>query len=133
MDAYRGESKWSYLEKVTRRLAYNANRDRHAAKRNGIPVSTDEILDLEDKGTPAPDVGVLSSDNVDRIRRAIEQLPRNERESMLLQLSGESYEAMAPTLGITVSALKSRLHSARKRLRAMLGDDDEEMSATNEH
>src|SRR5258708_32529186 len=49
MDAYRGEAKWSYLEQVTRRLAYNVNRDRHAAKREGVHVATDEIVELADE------------------------------------------------------------------------------------
>lgn len=132
MDSYRGESRWSYLEKVAKRLAYNAKRDRHAAKRNGIRVATDEILELNDERTPAPDRALEQKQNTERLRRAIQQLPANEQTSMLLQLSGESYEDMAPALGITASALKSRLHAARRRLRELLGEDPEEMGGTND-
>ena len=40
MDAYRGESKLAFLLTVTRRLAYNDVRDRHARKREGTHVAT---------------------------------------------------------------------------------------------
>jgi RNA polymerase sigma-70 factor (ECF subfamily) len=123
MDAYRGEAKLSYLEKVTRRLAYNAIRDRHAAKREGIRVATDEIVELEDEHTKAPDTTLESKENVQRLRRAVDQLGPDDQTAVRLQLAGFSYDDIAGQLGITVSALKSRLNVARKRLRVLLGGE----------
>ncbi|MEO8378374.1 MAG: sigma-70 family RNA polymerase sigma factor [Acidobacteriota bacterium] len=124
MDTYRGESKWSYLEKVTRRLAYNALRDRHAAKREGIPVATDEILELPDPGEPA-DVLLESKQTVERVRHAVAQLSPSDQTSVRMQLAGFSYEEIATQLGITISALKSRLNVARERLRDLLKEEPE--------
>ena len=125
MDAYRGESKLSYLERITRRLAYNSIRDRHAAKREGISVPADELLELHDERTTAADTALEQKENAARLHRAVEQLEPNERTAVLLQLSGQSYEEMVGTLGITIPALKSRLHMARKRLRELLGEEPE--------
>jgi RNA polymerase sigma-70 factor (ECF subfamily) len=123
MDAYRGEAKWSYLEQVTRRLAYNAIRDRHAAKREGIRVAAEEIVELADEHTPAADATLESEENSQRLWRAINQLTPADQTAIRLQMAGLSYDAIAGKLGITVSALKSRLNVARKRLRVLLGEE----------
>jgi RNA polymerase sigma-70 factor, ECF subfamily len=123
MDMYRGESKWSYLEKVTRRLAFNAIRDRHAAKREGISVATDDILELEDTDALAPDVSLEGKERVARLQSAIDKLGPADRTTIRLQLAGHSYDQISRQLGITISALKSRLNIARKRLRELLGGE----------
>src|SRR6185295_7686519 len=46
MDAYRGESKVSFLERITKRLAFNDRRDRHAKKREGTPIPIDDVVEL---------------------------------------------------------------------------------------
>jgi len=123
MDAYRGEAKWSYLEQVTRRLAYNAIRDRHAAKREGIRVAAEEIVELADERTPAADATLESEETSRRLWRAVSQLSPDDQTALRWQMAGLSYDAIAGKLGITVSALKSRLNVARKRLRVLLGDE----------
>ena len=125
MDAYRGVSKMSYLDQVTRRVAYNEFRDRHAKKREGTHVATDEIVELKDDRVPAADAMLESKENVQRVRRAIDQLSPSDQTAIRLQLSGLSQDRIAEKLGITVSALKSRLNVARKRLRALLGEEPE--------
>jgi RNA polymerase sigma-70 factor (ECF subfamily) len=132
MDAYRGESKLGYLEQTARHLAYNAHRDRHAAKRHGIHVDPDELVNRNDERTPTPEQALQAKESDERLRRAIQQLPQHEQVSVLLQLSGESYGNMAPALGITISALKSRLHTARKRLRELLGEEPEGMGGSDD-
>ncbi|HEV7484501.1 MAG TPA: sigma-70 family RNA polymerase sigma factor [Thermoanaerobaculia bacterium] len=125
MDAYRGDAKWHYLEQVTRRLAYNDQRDRHAAKREGIRVATEEIIELPDERTPAADAALESEETSQRVWRAINQLTPSDQTAIRLQMADLSQEAIAGKLGITVSALKSRLSVARKRLRVLLGDEPE--------
>lgn len=125
MDTYRGESRWAYLQQVTRRLAYNEKRDRHAGKRHGITVPTEEILDLEDTHVPPPDAVLQSKEDTERVQLAIGHLSPKDQTSIRLQLAGHSLEEIAPTIGTTASALKSRLNSVRKRLRELLGDDVE--------
>ena len=132
MDMYRGESKWSYLEKVTRRLAYNAMRDRHAAKREGVAVPTDEILELEDSSTTPPDASLESKENVARLLRAVSHLGPEDQRAIRLQLAGHSYDQIARELGISISALKSRLNVARKRLRDLLGEELEDLGGSHD-
>ena len=61
-----------------------------------------------------------------RVRAALARLPRREREALLLVALGEVSSAdAAVALGLSVSALKMRVHRARKRLAADLEDDDD--------
>lgn len=124
MDTYRGEAKVTYLHSVTRRLASNFIRDRHAAKREGVMVPTDDILDLSDAQDLA-DVSMERRETAERVQRAIDQLSPADQTALRLQLSGHSLEEIAGVLGITIAALKSRFNGARKRLRELLGDEAE--------
>jgi len=124
MGAYRGEAKLNYVLTIARRLAYNLTRDRHAAKREGVTVPTDDILDLSDKSDLA-DKSMERRESGERLQRAIDQLSREDQMALRLQLAGHSLEDIAPVLGITISALKSRLNAARKKLRELLGEDPE--------
>lgn len=126
MDAYRGESKVSFLERITKRLAFNDRRDRHAKKREGTPIPIDDVVELVDGTEPAL-VTLERKENIERLNKAIEQLPPNDQTAIRLQLSGQSCDSIATTLGISVPALKSRLNVARRRLREILGGDLEGM------
>ena len=133
MDSYRAESRWSYLQKTARRLAYNKNRDDHASKRqHGIEVQTEEILELEDTRTPSPDAVLHSKQVTERVLHAIGQLEPKDQTSIRLKLAGYSLEEIAPVIGTTASALKSRLNGIRKRLRELLGDDVEGLGGSDD-
>ena len=55
------------------------------------------------------------------VRKAIDQLPENERETTrLFYLEGQSIKEIAGLLGLPASTVKSRLHAARACLRQML-------------
>ena len=57
-----------------------------------------------------------------RLAAALAGLPRQDRELLLLVAwAGLSYEESAQALGLTVSAVKSRLHRIRARTRQALG------------
>jgi RNA polymerase sigma-70 factor (ECF subfamily) len=58
------------------------------------------------------------------IRRALTQLPRHEREVVeLCMWSGLDQKAAAIALGVSVGTVKSRMHRARRRLAATVGQD----------
>ncbi len=64
------------------------------------------------------------------MRSAIAELPPGQQSAVLLfYLSGLTYEETAALLGIKISAVKTRLHKARKVLKRQLADawKDEEM------
>jgi RNA polymerase sigma-70 factor (ECF subfamily) len=58
---------------------------------------------------------------MDEFRRALEQLPTEQRESLILVgASGFSYEEAAQICGCAVGTIKSRVNRARSRLAAIL-------------
>jgi RNA polymerase sigma factor (sigma-70 family) len=59
---------------------------------------------------------------------ALNLLPLNLRQIMMLQLDGFDYSEMAEFLGISTENVGVRLHRARERLRQLLHEDD-----INEH
>lgn len=71
--------------------------------------TTDAQLDLEQESA--------------RLWDAISQLPANYATPLLLKYrDGLSYKAMSGRLGVSVSALKVRVHRARKKIRKLLND-----------
>jgi RNA polymerase sigma-70 factor (ECF subfamily) len=123
MKTYRGQAQWAYLEATVRNVASNAIRAKKTGKRHGETVS-DEILSVvPDSSLPLPDAGLAQKDVVKRVRAAVAQLKEIDQTILLLHLNGRSYDEIVKGLGISMSAVKSRLNIARKRLKDLLGQD----------
>src|SRR5262249_50407255 len=74
-----------------------------------------------DMRTPDPLEWLLADERQDLVRRAMAGMPRREAEMLLLKYTHNwSYEQLAQHLGTTESAIESRLHRARRRLRQHL-------------
>jgi RNA polymerase sigma-70 factor (ECF subfamily) len=72
---------------------------------------------------PAPQLGRIA---LNEMARAVEALPTDQREALLLVVvQGASYLEAAGILGIPAGTLMSRLGRARAALRAMTGGGDE--------
>jgi len=57
------------------------------------------------------------------IRQAIEELPDDARQTLVLrEIDGLSYSEIAKSLGVPKGTVMSRLHHARRRLRALLAE-----------
>ena len=57
------------------------------------------------------------------LREALESLPSESRNAIMLhQFHGLKYAENAEALSIPIGTVKSRIHSAVKQLREMLGD-----------
>ncbi len=123
IDAYRGDARWAYVKETVHNVALNEIRGRHAAKREGETVSDDVLVDLRDAKTPSPEAAMQAKERAKRLRDGIAQLKREDRTILLLSLDDVPYQQMASVLGISVSAVKSRLYAARNRLKALLGED----------
>lgn len=123
MNEYRGEARWAYLEKTVRRVAANAIRAKSAGKRQGETVSAEVLATVPDSSIPLPDARLAQADAVKRVRDGIAQLRTSDRTVLLLYLSGHSYEDIVKGLDLSMSAVKSRLNTARKRLKELLGQD----------
>ena len=84
-----------------------------------------EIKELDDLGDlPAANVGMDTSTEAFVLRRALAKLPEEYREPLILQvLGGFSCDEIADTLGISSSAVMTRLFRSRKQMRELLGDE----------
>jgi RNA polymerase sigma-70 factor (ECF subfamily) len=123
MKDYRGDAQWAYLEKTVRRVAANAIRAKSAARRHGETVSDEVLATVPDSNVPLPDASLAQTDVVNRVREAIAQLDPIDQTVLLLRLNGRSYDEIVEALGISMSAVKSRLNTARRRLKELLGED----------
>jgi len=71
---------------------------------------------------PAPDAAVIAAERHRAVRHAIEQLPEDLREAIVLcEWEERSIAEAAEILGATPKAIESRLYRARKALREQLG------------
>ena len=95
--------------------------DARTQRRRGEHVPIDGLL--VEPSTPAPQLGRIA---LGEMSRAIDQLPGDQREALLLVvLEGSTYEEAATILGIPIGTLMSRLGRARAALRVLTGANDE--------
>lgn len=119
-------STWLY------RIAYNASLTKLRKRERMTTFSLDRPFGTEeDEGeiqsvglvdwSRAPDDQLLSAEARGELDRAIAELPETLRSAFVLRdIQGLSGAETADILGITVQAVKSRLHRARLQLRARL-------------
>lgn len=70
---------------------------------------------------PQPHVRAEQNSELERVLGAVSRLPRRDREALLLVAVAEmDYRDAASVLGVSLSALKMRVHRARRRLAAAL-------------
>jgi RNA polymerase sigma-70 factor, ECF subfamily len=130
-EGFRGGVEWAFIRTAAHNAALNSIRDGKAAKRSGVSVSIDDVTgDVRDE-TQRADDALVRREQTDvlrkRLKRGIAHLPEGVRLCYLLRRRDHSYEEMSAILGITVNAVKSRLHDARRRLRDFVGKLPEEV------
>lgn len=98
-------------------VARNVFLSRGRASRPEIPLPDDLRSHVVD-----PAVSLDGRTDLDAVLRALAALSEGERAALLLRVDHElSYEDIAATLAISVSAAKVRVHRARLRLAAARG------------
>src|SRR6266542_3131272 len=81
----------------------------------------DEMKDDRPDEQLDPEALVIQRQAVERMRRAIEGLPVDFRETIVLrELEGLSYKEIAATVGVPIGTVMSRLARGRERLLALL-------------
>ena len=65
---------------------------------------------------PAPDEELERSEKAERVRAALDTLTARDKEALLLQAEGFSYDEIASALGLARGAIGTTLARARKRL-----------------
>lgn len=95
--------------------------DIRSIRRRGDQIPLDDMT--AEPSTPAPQPGRIA---LAEIARAVEKLPLEQREALLLVvLEGMSYQEAAGIIGVPTGTLMSRLGRARAALRNMTGASDE--------
>lgn len=136
MDTYRGEAEWSFIEITARRYFANALRAKYARKRDAVTSPIDELERELSDASPGADAEMERREEAVIRKRAfldaIAQLAPGSREAFLLRVKGRKYKEIAKVLGISLDAVRARVHEALVRLRAQFGpeapeeDHDEE-------
>ena len=95
-----------------------------ARKRRGLknapPVSDERVAERRDEA-PTPEARAIQHEIAGALTRALADLPDDQREVVLLRdVEGLTAPEAAAAIGVSVDALKSRLHRARAALRKAL-------------
>jgi RNA polymerase sigma-70 factor, ECF subfamily len=116
---FRGGNARAWLLKIVRNTCYTwlqANRPLQDA------AEFDETLCLADSRALNPEESVLQNDSDALVRTALEKLPSNFREVLILrELEGMSYREIGDITGMPAGTVMSSLSRARGRLRRILG------------
>ena len=106
------------------RIAYNISLDmrRSAWRKRRQPLGEDEAnltaTELQ------PDSKMLQTEELNRIREAIQSLDEGEKEVFLLRQNGEmSFEQVAQTLDIPLGTAKTRMRRAVMKLHGILAEE----------
>src|SRR5205814_8080897 len=124
LPAFKGQSAfYTWLFRIVMNVAHDKLRQRGAA---GRAFGTERVTEEEWERTmpdpgEEPDDAAARAEERARITRALEALPEHHRAIIMLSdLEGLSYREIADVLSIPMGTVMSRLHNARKRLRAAL-------------
>jgi|SRR5262245_51026657 len=134
LDTFRGDaqlSTWLHRVTVNAALAHRAkraNRQKHEAGE-----MADELLEVAAPDAPvkrwnlSPDEPLLAAEQQEIIEKAINDLPEPFRDVYVLaDVEGLPNSEISEMLGLSVAAVKSRLHRARMRMRDKLAPHFEE-------
>jgi RNA polymerase sigma-70 factor (ECF subfamily) len=112
-------SPWLYRLAVTQSLLY---RRRMGRRRKLMEGYGERVRPSEsDSKTPDPLAWLLADERRKLVRVALDRLPARDAEILLLKYGEDwSYHKIAEHLGIGHSAVETRLHRARQRLRQEL-------------
>jgi RNA polymerase sigma-70 factor (ECF subfamily) len=125
---FRGEAQFStWMYRITANAAATHMRKRRRHRVEPIE-ETLEPVDVHPASQPAQHAE--SADTLERIARALDELPPKLRSLVVLKdVYGLPHEAIAEELGISVPAAKVRLHRARRKLRDLLYEEGAEAHA----
>jgi RNA polymerase sigma-70 factor, ECF subfamily len=119
---FRGGDARAWLMKIVRNTCYtwlHANRPLQDA------AEFDENFFPPDSRAPNPEEVVLQNDSAALLRKALEKLPPNSREVLILrELEGMSYREIGDITGMPAGTVMSSLSRARGRLRQALRSHD---------
>ena len=125
LSSFRGQSAfYTWLFRITVNVATDRQRARGAQARafGAERVPEEEWRRTTPDPGAGPDRAAVQSEQRERIRQALDALPPKARAIIMLSdVEGLSYREIAEVLRCPIGTVMSRLHNARKRLKALLG------------
>jgi RNA polymerase sigma-70 factor (ECF subfamily) len=127
-NTFRGENARAWLLTIVRRTCYSWLSKNRAHQ--PVLEPTEELEGLEDPG-PNPDALLARTSDLEAVRRAVEQLPVEFREAIVLrEMEGLSYKEIADAVSVPIGTVMSRLARARKHLQQYLTQQAEEEASS---
>ncbi len=119
---FRGGSSGPWLLTIVRNTCYTWIR-RNRMEEPGVELDEDMYVD---SNSPSPEAILLAAARGDLVRRALEELPAEFREIVVLrEMEGLSYKEIAEVTAVPVGTVMSRLARARARLQKLLANPSE--------
>lgn len=115
----RGDDARAWLLTIVRNTWYS-----RFSRQRGVepPAVFDETTDARSDDRLDPEALMIQRQTVEAVRRAVEELPADFREVIVLrELEGLSYKEIATIVDIPIGTVMSRLARGRERLLAILG------------
>lgn len=123
---YRGESSFpTWLAKIARNQCIDYRRSLAAKNRKKEDSMDDEensrVTNLPDEGETAnPENEILKEESKKIVRDAIQELPEEHRNAIILEMEGHSYQEISMILGIPINTVGTRIYHAKKKLYKIL-------------
>ncbi|PYV06887.1 MAG: RNA polymerase subunit sigma [Acidobacteria bacterium] len=129
--SFHGSDSRPWLLAIVRNTFYTWLPQNRAPQRQ---VPFDEEIHIAEEDHPNPEALLLQKANNQVVRQAIEELPAEFREVIVLrELEGLSYKQIADVTEIPVGTVMSRLARARKRLEQSLSQSREQREKPPSH
>jgi RNA polymerase sigma-70 factor (ECF subfamily) len=113
---------WLYRLAIRQSLLYRRKQGRH---RKLVARYVDRVRPTPFDREPDPLEWLLADEREELVRRAMADMPPRDAEILMLKYSEQwTYQQLARHLGTSASAVESRLHRARERLRRQLATFD---------
>jgi RNA polymerase sigma-70 factor (ECF subfamily) len=120
--SFRGEDARAWLLTIVRNTWYGRFPRRAGG---GVTTVAEENADHRADASLGPEAQLIQQQTVDQVRRALETLPTDFREVLVLrEFEGLSYKEIAAIVGIPLGTVMSRLARARERLAGVLTTSD---------
>jgi RNA polymerase sigma factor (sigma-70 family) len=117
-ESFRGEAGKPWLLTIVRNTAMTwLKRNRGAVAMTGSEESMENLTEH----SPDPEEILRISSDREQVRQALEQLPADFREALVLrEMEGLSYKEISTTTGVPLGTVMSRLARGRDRLKLIL-------------
>lgn len=118
IDSFHGGDARCWLLTIVRNTCFTWLKQNR--QKRTVALADDDITEMESGGT-TPDVALLRSADAEMVRQAIDELPLEYREVLVMrEIEGLSYKEISAVADLPPGTVMSRLSRARQRLQEAL-------------